>query len=111
MVLETQALVYGQCEVNHKSGGRECTASAVDYDTLCEGGGEIVVDFVVVGRPFGWRAVIQPKNPGVNTFSVDIEKLLGGSTACFKDVIKKMVASSRAESLDQNRHIDVHLRT
>ena len=58
MVIETQTLVYGQFEVNHKSGGRECTASAVDYDTLWEGEGDVVVDVVVVGRPFGWRVVI-----------------------------------------------------
>ena len=66
--------MYGQFEVDHKSGGREWTAVAVEYDTLCKGEGGIVVDVVVVGRPFGWWLVIQPKNPGVNTFSVDIEK-------------------------------------
>ena len=45
--------MYGQFEVDHEPGGRECTAVAVEYDTLCEGEGEVVVDVVVVGRPFG----------------------------------------------------------
>ena len=66
--------MYGQSEVDHKSGGRGCTAVAVEYNTLCKGEGKIVVDVVVVGRPFGWWVVIQPQNPGANTFSVDIEK-------------------------------------
>ena len=75
MVIETQTLVYGQFEVDHKSGGRECTANAVDYDTLCEGEGDVVVDVVVVGRPFELRVnSTQKPQSKIDTFSVDIEK-------------------------------------
>ena len=48
--------MYGQFEVDHEPGGRECIAVAVEHDALYEGEGEgeVVVDVVVVGRSFGW---------------------------------------------------------
>ena len=67
--------MYGQLEVDHKPGGRECTAVAVEYDALCE-----VVDVVVVDRPFGWRVVIQPKYDDILFHARELRRL-GRSTA------------------------------
>ena len=64
--------MYGQFEVDHKSGGRECTAVAVEYDTLCEGEGEVVVDVVVVGRPFGLGWWL---NPNIISHPDEIKKV------------------------------------
>ena len=50
--------MYGQLEVNHDPGSRECTAVAVEYYTLLDGSGDVVLDVVV--RPFEWQVVIQP---------------------------------------------------